>query len=147
MNIREIMTNDPAVCPPMAKLEDVAKLMVEKNCGAVPIVNDILERKPVGIITDRDIACRMVAKAADPSNVRAKDIMTPHPIVLGPDLTVEDCINAMEKFSIRRILVVDPMGSCIGIVAQADIARSALPFETAELVKEVSGPRRAAITA
>lgn len=55
MNIDEIMTAKPACCLPETKLEDVARMMVQKNCGAIPVVDDLQTLKPVGILTDRDI--------------------------------------------------------------------------------------------
>ena len=68
----------------------------------------------------------------------AGEVMTDSVISVTPEISVEDCIATMEKNQIRRILVVDDAGNLSGIVAQADIARMAPPFETAELVKDVS---------
>lgn len=138
MNIKEIMTPEPACCLPETKLEDVARLMVQKNCGAIPVVEDLQTLKPVGILTDRDITCRTLANGKSPLGLTAADVMTIHPLTLPPNATVEKCCEVMEKYAVRRMLVADETGKCIGIVAQADIARSAPEHETAELLKEIS---------
>ena len=65
------------------------------------------------------------------------DVMTINPVSLPPDASVEDCCKLMEQRTIRRMLVTDD-GKCVGIVAQADIARMAPEHEVAELVKDIS---------
>lgn len=132
------MTPEPACCLPDTKLEDVARMMVQKNCGAIPVVDDPKTRKPVGILTDRDITCRTLANGKSPLGLTAADVMTIHPLTVSPDETVEKCCEVMDKHAVRRMLVTDDGGQCIGIVAQADIARSAPEHETAQLVKDIS---------
>lgn len=56
MQAKDIMTRDPACCTPDTKLQDVARLMVEHGCGEIPVVKSNNDRKPVGVVTDRDIA-------------------------------------------------------------------------------------------
>lgn len=147
MNIKQVMTPEPACCLPDTKLEDVARMMVQKNCGAIPVVDDLQTLRPVGILTDRDITCRTLANGKSPLGVRAADVMTIHPLTLPPDTPIETCCEVMEKNAVRRMLVADDAGKCIGIVAQADIARSAPLHETAELVKEISIASYAALGA
>jgi CBS domain-containing protein len=120
------------------ELPEVARLMVEHDCGAIPVVETEDNLKPVGMITDRDITCRAVAKGVNPQAMKASDVMTPSPITVTPDAPVEECRRALEEHQIRRAIVVDDDGRCCGIVAQADIAKFAPERETAELVKEVS---------
>jgi CBS domain-containing protein len=71
------MTADPSVCRADAHLQDVAKLMCDEDCGAIPVVD--AQGKPLGIVTDRDIACRVVAKGRDALQTQARDCMTPDP--------------------------------------------------------------------
>src|SRR5439155_20461807 len=74
MKVREIMTPEPATCTPQTSLQDVAKLMVEHDCGAIPVVDQ--QGKPIGIVTDRDIVCRTVAAAKNPLQEAAEQCMS-----------------------------------------------------------------------
>jgi len=138
MKINEIMTKDPVCAVPETKLEEIARLMVQKDCGAIPVLDNKENRKPVGIVTDRDITCRSLANGKNPMDLTANDVMTTTLVTLKPDATLDECCKLMEKNQVRRMIVVDDRGSCAGIVAQADIARTAFDYETAELVKDVS---------
>jgi CBS domain-containing protein len=137
MNISEIMTRAPAVCTPATNLVEVARTMVQENCGAVPVVDGLETMKPVGIVTDRDITIRSLANGHNPLEMTAKDVMTINPVCMPPDASIDDCCRLMEYRAVRRILITDG-GRCIGIVAQADIARMASEHEVAELVKDIS---------
>jgi CBS domain-containing protein len=140
MKVAEIMTENPICCVPATPLEEVARMMVENDCGAIPVVEDQEGWKPVGIITDRDITCRAVAEGRNPLELAAGEIMTASPVTVTPDTGLEECEKLMESHQLRRILVVDDKGGCSGIVALADIARNAPEEETAEVVEEVSRP-------
>jgi len=138
MQVKDIMTRDPACCTPDANLQEVARLMVECDCGEIPVVENRQSMKPVGVVTDRDICCRTVAEGKNPLEMTAGDCMSSPCVTVKPEMSVEDCCQVMEENQIRRVLVVDENGACCGIVAQADIARHAPKQETAEVVKEVS---------
>lgn len=138
MMVREIMTENPACCTADTNLKEVAQLMVQHDCGCIPVVENEATRIPVGVITDRDITTRVVAEGKNPLDLTAGDAMTPSVVAVTPDTTLEDCCNLMEDKQIRRIAVVDDTGSCCGILAQADIATNAGEHKTAEVVQEVS---------
>lgn len=138
MNVQEIMTKDPACCLPESNLREVAHLMVEHNCGAIPVVENYETKKPVGVITDRDIACNAVAQGKNPLEMSAAEIMTFPVVSVSPEATLDECCKTMEDNKIRRMLIVDDQGACCGIVAQADVARNAPMYETADLVKDIS---------
>jgi CBS domain-containing protein len=140
MKVSDIMTENPICCLASTPLEEVARMMVENDCGAIPVVEDQEDWRPMGIITDRDITCRAVAEGRNPLDLTAGDIMTPSPVTASPETGLEDCEKLMERHRLRRILVVDDKGGCCGIVALADIARHAPEEETAEVVEEVSKP-------
>lgn len=108
------------------------------------MVDDERSRRPVGVITDRDIACRTVAQGKNPLELTAGDCMTAECVTVSPDADVEDCCQVMEENQIRRVAVVDERGSCCGVVAQADIVEHVGRRETAEVVQEVSRPTEAA---
>ena len=137
MLVRDIMTPGPATAAPDALIGDVARLMVANNCGAIPIC-DPDSGSVVGIVTDRDITCRLVAKGIDPGGRRASECMTSPVVTVSPETTLDECCTAMEANRVRRAVVVDNAGRCVGMVAQADIALHAPIQETGGVVKEVS---------
>jgi CBS domain-containing protein len=138
MNVKDVMTPDPACCTPETSLQEVAKMMVDNDCGCIPVVDGEDTKMPVGMITDRDITCRVVAKGQNPLDLTAQDAMTTTVVSVTPDTSLEDCCNLMEESQIRRVAVVDASGACCGIVAQADVAINAGDSKTAEVVQEVS---------
>jgi len=138
MQVKDIMTKDPTCCTPDTNLQEVARLMVEHDCGEIPVVENKQSMKPVGVVTDRDICCRTVAEGKNPLGMTAGDCMSGPCVTVTPEMSVEDCCRVMEENQIRRVPVVDENGACCGIVAQADIAQHAPNQETAEVVKVVS---------
>jgi CBS domain-containing protein len=137
MKVREIMSANPACCSPASTVEDVAGLMAEHDCGEIPVVDS--QRRPLGVITDRDIACRAVSKGKGPGT-SVQDAMSAPAITVSPEMSVEECCRIMESNQIRRVPVVDAQGGCCGMVAQADLARRGPGKMTAELVRDVSQP-------
>lgn len=144
MIVKEVMTLDPACCTAETSLHDVAKLMVDHDCGEIPVVDNKSTKKPIGVITDRDIVCRAVAKGNNPLDLTAADCMTEPCVTVTPEMSIEDCGRVLEQNKIRRVPVVDTAGSCCGIVAVADLALRARENVTTEVVKEISAPGAAA---
>lgn len=138
--VRSIMTMNPACCTLETKLQDVARLMIEHDCGEIPVVNNHEEKKLVGVITDRDICCRAVAQGLNPAAMNAKDCMTSPAITVSMDLPIEDCMKLMQEKQIRRVPVVDDRACCCGMVSLADIARSTEEWTTGSIVKNISRP-------
>lgn len=138
MKARELMTSEVACCTVDSNLQDVARLMLERDCGAIPVVDEM--GQPIGVITDRDITCRTVAQGINPLNQKVGDVMTSPVDTVSENTGLEDCCEIMERDQIRRLVVVDREGKCCGIVAQADIARYADEQHTAEVLQEVSQP-------
>ncbi|HJQ84064.1 MAG TPA: CBS domain-containing protein [Candidatus Binatia bacterium] len=138
MQVKDIMSPDPKCCAPRTELREVAEMMVAEDCGELPVCDDA--RKPVGVVTDRDIVCRLVAKGRNPLEARAEDCMSAPPITTTPETAVEDCARLMEQYQVRRLPVVDANGVCCGMVAQADLARKAPRDTTIEVVGKVSEP-------
>ena len=102
LTVRELMTQNPTWCTPQDAVAAVARLMVACNCGALPVVEDPRTRRLAGIITDRDIVCRVVAKGLSPVECRVREAMTPDPASLHLDATVDDCVRTMETLQVRR---------------------------------------------
>jgi CBS domain-containing protein len=142
MRIDEIMTNEPACCTPETPLREVARMMVEHDCGEIPLVQAPDETILLGVITDRDIICRVVARGVNPAELTAGDCMSSPVVSVAMGASVDECCRVMEAHQIRRVPIIDENGHIRGIVSQADIARSA-PKRTADLVREVSEPTTA----
>ena len=140
MKVKDLMTPNPACCTPATSLREVAEMFVDHDCGAIPVVESRENLKPLGIITDRDIACRAVAKGKNALELTARDCMSSPGVTVRHDASLDDCIEAMESNRVRRVIVVDEFDRCCGIVSQADIALRAGKKATAEVVKEVSEP-------
>lgn len=138
MNVKDVMTANPACCTPETGLQEVAQMMVDNDCGCIPVVDGPDTKMPVGMITDRDITCRVVAKGQNPLDLTAQDAMTTTVVSVTEDTSLEECCDLMEESQIRRVAVVDENGACCGIVAQADVATNATEKTTAEVVQEVS---------
>jgi CBS domain-containing protein len=147
MNVQEIMTSNPACCTRDFMLQDVARLMVDNDCGCIPVVDDFESRHPIGVITDRDIICRTVAVDQNPLELTAADCMSQPCISLDRRASIEECCELLEQKQIRRVAVVDERGRCCGIVAQADIAECAAEPQVAEVVRRVSEPTGSPSTA
>jgi CBS domain-containing protein len=143
MQVRDIMHEKPATCTPDTSLQEVARMMVEHDCGSIPVIEGGGSDKLVGMITDRDITCRTVAQGINPLEKTASDAMTKKCICVSLDDSLQDCCEVMEEHRIRRVPVVDQQGNCCGIVAQADIARHAPGEKSAEVLHEVSEPAHA----
>lgn len=137
MEIRELMTKDPACCSTSDSVKEAASLMVRNDCGQIPVTD--AEGQLVGVITDRDIACRCVAQGKT-ADTNVDEIMSSSPVTVSIDASIAECCKTMEDNQVRRLPVVDDTGKCCGIVSQADIARHADEHQTGDLVREVSEP-------
>lgn len=139
MRVEEIMTRDPACCMPDTKLHEVAQLMADRDVGQIPVV-DSISRKPVGVVTDRDITVRAVARGRNPLDLTVRDVMSSPAVTTTPDARLEDAARTLEDRRVRRMPVVAKDGSCCGMISQADIAQHAPEKLTARVVREVSQP-------
>jgi len=140
MQVKEIMSVNPVRCTPETPLQNVARLMVEHDCGEIPVIVNWETGMPIGVVTDRDITCRAVAEGRNPLEMTARDVMSSPVVTVTPETDVNECCRIMEENMIRRIPVVDQNGVCCGLVSQADIAVRGTEEETAEVVRSVSRP-------
>lgn len=133
------MTKNPTCAVPDDTVADVARLMKEKDIGPIPIVENRNSKKLVGIVTDRDLAIKVVAEGRDPMSTRVRDVMTQDVVTCRDTDDIETTLDAMSTRQLRRIPVVDGSNMLLGIIAQADIAtRMDEPEKTGEVVKEIS---------
>ena len=135
MLVKHVMTNTPTCCSPDTTLGAVAKLMLEHDCGEIPICDG---SKLAGVITDRDLACRGFLTGKNPLDVLVKDVMTKTVYTVSPEDPLDLAIDAMESHQIRRLPVVDAGGRILGIVSMADIVTKVPPLKAAELLKAIS---------
>ncbi len=135
MQVRDIMTENPACCSADSSIQEAAQMMVDCDCGEIPVVDD--QDRPVGVITDRDICCRAVAEGLD-CETSVGDIMSSPAVCVSPQDSVEDCCQLMDENQIRRVPVVDEAGVCCGIVSQADIAQVVEDSDSGRFLRDVS---------
>lgn len=117
MKVMDVMTQNVATVNRNDSVEKAAQLMSEHNVGSIPICDN---NKVVGVITDRDIALRSVAKGSD-NNIKVGDIMTSNPVVANKDMDIHDAARIMSERQIRRLPVEDNQ-NIVGIVSLGDIA-------------------------
>ncbi len=125
MEVQEIMTSDPVCCSADDTIAAAASLMERTDCGLIPVVDSSKSQNSVvGVITDRDIAIRGVARGLS-ADATVQELMTLKPHCCSPHSDVKEVGQIMSDRQVRRVVVVDDDGHCVGIVAQADLARAA----------------------
>ncbi len=138
-SVRDAMTEDPRSIGASASVVEAARLMREAHIGSLPITDG---EQLVGMITDRDITTRVVAEAADLATTSVRDVCSRDVISVEADKDHEEAVELMARHQVRRLPVVEN-GRLIGIVAQADIARTGNEKKTGELVEAISEPSEA----
>ena len=141
MKIQDVMTRDPRTVTPDAPVSEAAIVMKTENVGVVPVVEGGGSSRLVGIITDRDLAVRVLAESRD-AGTRVRDVMSKGDLhTHGPDEDLEDAMETMASEQVRRIPIVDERGMLVGIVAQADVVRKAKDESKSEdTVEKISAP-------
>ena len=135
----EVMTKNPVCCLPNDMAAKVAKLMKRENVGSIPVIENEKTRKLVGIVTDRDLALKIVAKGLDAKSTKVEEVMTRKLVTCRAEDDLQKALDAMSGHQLRRIPVVDKDDKILGIIAQADVAtRADRPKKTAAMVKEIS---------
>ena len=135
----DIMTEDLVYCTPDDTVSKAAQLMKKEDIGPVLIVDNERTKTLVGIVTDRDLALKVVGEGRDPHNTKVADVMTRKLVTCHADDNIESAMKAMAQYQLRRIPVVDDNMRLVGIISQADVAtRVDEPEKTAEVVKEIS---------
>jgi CBS domain-containing protein len=136
---RDIMTKDLVYSLPDESVAKVAQLMKKEDIGPVLVINNEKDKTLIGIVTDRDLALKVVGEGRDPKNTKVGDVMTGKVVTIRSEDSVENAMKAMAQYQLRRIPVVDDHSRLVGIISQADVAtRVNEPKKTAEVVKEIS---------
>ena len=134
-NVQDLMTKNPTTCLETAPVVEAARLMERAGVGSIPVLEG---GKLVGIVTDRDIAVRVVAGGRDPQQTKIQDVMTRDPQCVTVDEPIDRVMEVMESRQVRRIPVIDTGGKLVGIIAQADIARMGDDHATGDVVEAIS---------
>ena len=135
----EVMTKNPVCCLPNDMAAKVAKSMKRKNVGSIPVIENEKTRKLVGIVTDRDLALKIVAKELDAKSTKVEAVMTRKVVTCRAEDDLQKALDAMSEHQLRRIPIVDKDNKILGIITQADVAtRIDKPKKTAAMVKEIS---------
>ncbi|MFW6061474.1 MAG: CBS domain-containing protein [Planctomycetota bacterium] len=138
MQARELMTSDQIwACADNSDARECAQMMRDHNVGAIPVLDQ--EGKLEGILTDRDICCRLVAEGRT-METPVRDLMTKEPQFVKPDTDLQDCERMMRENKIRRLPVVNDEMKLQGFISTADIARKRESKEIAEVMETISRP-------
>lgn len=123
MRATEIMTTDPVVCTMHCSAKVVAGVMKELDIGILPVVENLNTRRLLGVITDRDLALRVVAAGRQPGNMTAQECMTPDPVTCYAEDDAHKVLALMAEHQVRRITVVDGNNCIIGVISISDMIR------------------------
>jgi CBS domain-containing protein len=132
---REVMTGDAQCIGEHDSVLDAAKRLSELNVGAMPICGD--DQRLKGMVTDRDIVVKVLAEGRDPSSTEAGELGEGKPVTIGADDPVEEAVRTMKEHKVRRLPVIDGH-ELVGIVSQADLARSIDESQVGDLVEAIS---------
>jgi CBS domain-containing protein len=121
-NARDIMTDSPAVCTSQTTAREAAQLMEQNDCGSLPVVESRDSMKLIGMVTDRDLALRILGRGQNP-DTPIREAMTRNVASVKPDDDLDAVERVMSGQQVRRVPVCDDQSRVLGIIAQADLAR------------------------
>ena len=134
-SIRDVMTSNPCSIDADKSVAYAAKMMRDEDVGLAPIVEG---DKLIGMLTDRDIAIRVVAEGKDPDQVKVREVASKQVVTIDPQQDLDEALRIMAMHQVRRLPVVEEDGKLVGVVAQADVAREGDDTKTGALVEEIS---------
>jgi len=133
--IRDIMTSNPSTVEPDKTVVDAARIMKQEDAGVVPVTEN---GRLTGMVTDRDIAIRVVAEGRDPQSTPVREVASKDLVTVDPQQDLDEALRLMAQHQVRRLPVVEEAGRLVGVVAQADVARQADDTQTGQVVQEIS---------
>ena len=134
-SIREAMTSNPCSIDADKSVAYAAKMMRDEDVGIAPIVEG---DRLVGVLTDRDVAVRVVAEGLDPEKVKVSEVASRDVVTLDPQQDLDEALRLMARHQVRRLPVVEEDGRLVGVVAQADVAEQGDDRRTGEVVEQIS---------
>jgi CBS domain-containing protein len=139
--VRDVMTERPRAVTPQTPLSEVAEVMEAEDVGAVPVVDG---DRLVGIVTDRDIVVRAVAKGKDPQGMPAGEVSSRELVTVDPEDDLSEALKLMAQYQVRRLAVTTDE-RLVGVISQADVTLTGKDKDTGELLQDISrqpqGPR------
>jgi CBS domain-containing protein len=132
--VQDVMTPGPTAITSDSPVVEAARRMLSEDVGSLPVVDG---EKLVGMVTDRDLVLKVIAKDLDPHKVPVSDVCSEDPVVATPADALDDALQRMASEQVRRLPIVED-GRLVGILAQADVARTARPESTGRLLEEIS---------
>jgi CBS domain-containing protein len=133
--VREVMTSKLCSIDTDKTVAYAAKMMRDEDVGIAPIVEG---DRLVGVLTDRDVAVRVVAEGRDPEQVKVTEVASRDLVTLDPQQDLDEALRLMARHQVRRLPVVEEDGRLVGVVAQADVAQQADEQRTGEVVEQIS---------
>jgi CBS domain-containing protein len=133
--VREVMTSKLCSIDTDKPVAYAAKMMRDEDVGIAPIVEG---DRLVGVLTDRDIAVRVVAEGRDPEQVKVTEVASRDIVTLDPQQDLDEALRLMARHQVRRLPVVEEDGRLVGILAQADVAKHGDDARTGEVVEQIS---------
>jgi CBS domain-containing protein len=132
---RDVMSGDAECIGENDTIADAAKRLADLDVGAMPICGE--DNRLKGMLTDRDIAIKVVAQGKDPATTKAGELGEGKPVTIGADDSVNEALKTMKDHKVRRLPVIDGH-DLIGIVSQADLARNIDEEKVGDLVEAIS---------
>ena len=140
--VHEVMTDRPRCVTPETPVVEAAQLMASEDVGSLPILDG---EQLAGMVTDRDIVIRAVAKGKDPKGMPVREVASRDLVTVHASDDLSDALKLMASHQVRRLPVVDDGNTLVGIVSQADVAFEAKEKAVGEMVEDISksptGPR------
>jgi len=133
--IREVMTSNPCTIDADKDIAYAAKMLRDEDVGVAPIVEG---DQLIGVLTDRDIAIKVVAEGKDPQTTKVREIASKDIVTIDPQQDLDEALRLMAQHQVRRLPVVEEDGKVVGIIAQADVALQSDDAKTGELVEKIS---------
>jgi len=133
--VREAMTSKPCTIDADKDVAYAAKMMKDEDVGVAPIVDG---DQLVGVLTDRDIAVKVVAEGKDPQTTKVREVASTNVVTIDPQQDLDEALRTMAQHQVRRLPVVEEDGKIVGVLAQADVALHTDDRKTGEVVEEIS---------
>lgn len=135
--VADVMTRDPRSVEPETQVVEAARILRDENVGSLPVVRD---GRVTGIVTDRDLAVRVIAEGRDPGSTTVGEVVSDKPVTVRPEQDLDEALRLMTSHQVRRLPVVEDGDRLVGIFAQADVALTGDEKRAGELVEEISQP-------
>jgi len=138
--IAEVMSDRPRAVTPQTSVREAAQLMEQEDVGSLPVVEE--GTRLVGIVTDRDLAVRVLARGSDPEQTQVGQVASTDVVALTPEHDLDEALKLMAREQVRRLPIVAGENQLVGVVSQADVARASKEKTAGEVVEAISEPPR-----